>query len=164
MNKKILVVGFRSCNWLPLIRYNAGPVVRINPEELHVADPAFYDSVYVGPGRRTDKWEYSTRMFGTTTAAVGTTGHELHRVRRGALNGFFSKRAVARLAPSIQDTVDHGCELLKCKGAGARVLNLRDFFAAFSADAIGQVAFGSNYGLLDREDFEPGWQKLMMVR
>jgi cytochrome P450 len=141
-----------------------GPIVRINPQELHVADPAFYDSVYVGPARRTAKWEYSARMFGTTTAAVGTTGHELHRIRRGALNGFFSKRAVANLVPTIQELIDHGCDLLRRTGAEGRVLNLRDFFAAFSADVIGQVAFGSNYGLLDKKDFEPGWQKLMMVR
>ncbi|KAF2446804.1 putative P450 monooxygenase [Karstenula rhodostoma CBS 690.94] len=139
-----------------------GPVVRINPEELHIADPASYDSVYVGPGRSTEKWEYSARMFGTTTAAVGTTGHELHRIRRGALNGFFSKRTVANLTPTIQELVDHGCELLRRRGGANCVLNLRDFFAAFSADVIGLVAFGSNYGLLDREDFEPAWQKLMM--
>ncbi|KAF1977690.1 putative P450 monooxygenase [Bimuria novae-zelandiae CBS 107.79] len=139
-----------------------GPVVRINPKELHVADPAFYDSVYVGPGRRTEKWEYSARMFGTTSAAVGTIGHELHRVRRGALNGFFSKRAVANPATSIQQVVDHGCKLLRSRGVDDRVLNLRSFFAAFSADVIGLVAFGSNYKLLEREDFEPGWQKLMM--
>ncbi|OAG05222.1 putative P450 monooxygenase, partial [Paraphaeosphaeria sporulosa] len=139
-----------------------GPIVRINPKELHVADPAFYDSVYVGPGRRTEKWEYSARMFGTTTAAVGTTGHELHRIRRGALNGFFSKRTVADLGHTVQDLVDHGCDLLRRRGVASRVLNLRDFFAAFSADVIGIVAFGSNYGLLDREDFEPAWHKLMM--
>lgn len=141
-----------------------GPIVRINPQELHVADPAFYDSVYVGPGRRTEKWEYSARMFGATTAAVGTTAHELHRIRRGALNGFFSKRTVANITPTIQELVDHGCGLLRRRGAEGRVLNLRDFFAAFAADVIGNAAFGSNYGLLDREDFEPAWQKLMMVR
>lgn len=140
-----------------------GPIVRINPHELHVADPAFYDSIYVGPGRRTEKWEYSARMFGTTTAAVGTTGHELHRIRRGALNGFFSKRSIASLAPAIQELVEDGCNLLRKRGENGRELNLRNFFAAFSADVIGQVAFGSNYRLLEREEFEPEWQKLMMV-
>ncbi|KAL1605273.1 hypothetical protein SLS60_004821 [Paraconiothyrium brasiliense] len=140
-----------------------GPVVRINPHELHVADPAFYDSVYVGPGRRTEKWEYSARMFGTSTAAVGTTGHDLHRIRRSALNPFFSKRAVMDIAPTIQGIANHGCDSLRRSGAAGRELNLRDFFFAFSADVVGQVAFGSNSGLLDKENFEPGWQKLMMI-
>ncbi|KAJ4297843.1 hypothetical protein N0V90_005739 [Kalmusia sp. IMI 367209] len=102
-------------------------------------------------------------MFGTSLAAVGTIGHELHRVRRSALNGFFSKRSVSKLESAIREVIDHGCKLLECRGAAGRVLNLRSFFAAFSADVIGQVAFGSNYGLLDRTDFEPGWQRLMML-
>ena len=144
--------------------YGTGPVVRINPEELHVADPAFYDNIYVGPGRRTEKWDYSARQFGTKMAAVGTLSHELHRMRRGALSSFFSKRAVAHLEPAIKQLADTGCGLLKTRGEGGRVLNLRNFYAAFSADVIGQVAFGTNYALLAKEDFEPGWQKLMMVR
>ncbi len=102
-------------------------------------------------------------MFGTSLAAVGTTNHELHRLRRSALNGFFSKRSISALEPAIQRVIDHACYLLEHRGTGRRVLNLRNFFAAFSADLIGDVAFGSVYGLLDRAAFEPGWQKLMMV-
>ncbi|KAF2635071.1 cytochrome P450 [Massarina eburnea CBS 473.64] len=139
-----------------------GPVVRINPHELHIFDPAFYDSVYVGPSRRTDKWAYSARMFGTSLAAVGTTGHELHRLRRSALNGFFSKRSISKLEPTIQRVIEHACHQLQSRGLNGRILDLRNFFAAFSADVIGEVAFGSGYGLLDKPDFEPGWQKLMM--
>ncbi|KAF2689563.1 cytochrome P450 [Lentithecium fluviatile CBS 122367] len=139
-----------------------GPVVRINPGELHVADSTFYDSVYVGPARRTEKWEYSARMFGTSLAAVGTCGHELHRLRRSALNGFFSRRSISKLEPTIERAVYRASQLLKRRGSGRRIINLRNFFAAFSADVIGEVAFGSGYGLLDRPDFEPGWQQLMM--
>ncbi|KAF2870695.1 cytochrome P450 [Massariosphaeria phaeospora] len=139
-----------------------GPVVRINPQEIHVNDAAFYDSVYVGSSRRTEKWNYSARMFGTSLAAVGTTGHDLHRLRRSGLNVFFSKRSISKLEPTVQKVVDEASARLESCGAACHVLNLRDFFAAFSADVIGEVAFGSRYGLLHKEDFEPGWQRLMM--
>jgi hypothetical protein len=42
-----------------------GPVVRINPCELHVSDAEFYHTLYVGgSSRRTNKWYWSARMFG----------------------------------------------------------------------------------------------------
>lgn len=103
-------------------------------------------------------------MFGTSLAAVGTTSHELHRLRRSALNSFFSKRSISKLEPTIQHVVDHACTLVERTASTGCAVNLRNFFAAFSADVVGEVAFGSTYGFLDRPNFDPGWQRLMMVR
>ena len=139
-------------------------MVRINPYELHVSDPAFYDQLYAGPSRRTEKWSWSAKMFGTTDAAVGTVSHELHRLRRAALNPFFSKRSVARLEPVIQANVDKLCQRLQAFAGTAQPVNLRDAFTALSADVIGSFAFGRSYGFLDVPDFNPGWHKLMIVR
>ena len=38
----------------------AGPVVRINPYEVHIYDADFYDELYVGSTKaKTDKWYWS---------------------------------------------------------------------------------------------------------
>lgn len=103
-------------------------------------------------------------MFGTTMAAVGTASHELHRVRRAALNPFFSKRSVARLEPVIQANVDKLRTRLEGFASTGDPVNLVDAFTALSADVIGSFAFGQSYGFLDAGDFNPGWHKLMMVR
>ncbi|EKG10950.1 Cytochrome P450 [Macrophomina phaseolina MS6] len=141
-----------------------GPVVRINPYELHVNVPEFYDTLYVSTasGRRTEKWEWSAKMFGTTKAAVGTTSHALHRVRRAALNPFFSRRSVARLEPVIQANVNKLRKRLEGFADKGKPVNLTDALTALSADVIGDFAFGRSYGFLDAEDFNPGWHKLML--
>jgi cytochrome P450 len=140
-----------------------GPIIRINPEELHINDPSFYDQIYVGPSRRTTKWHWSAKMFGTTNAAVGTIDHELHRLRRSALNPFFSKQAVTRLEPVIKANVDHLYRRLREFAGTGKPVNLSDAFTCLSADVIGAYAFGKEYGFLNSKDFFPRWRLLMMV-
>lgn len=37
-----------------------GPIIRINPYEIHVIDPEFYDELYIGHGkRRVELWPWS---------------------------------------------------------------------------------------------------------
>lgn len=146
------------------LRRITGPIVRINPEELHIDDPSFYDQIYVGPSRRTNKWHWSAKMFGTTNATVGTTDHDLHRMRRSALNPFFSKQAVMKLEPIIRANINRLRDRLADLAGTGNPVNMSDAFTCLSADVIGAYAFGQEYGLLDCEDFCPRWRLLMMVR
>ena len=44
-------------------QYYTGPFVRINPEEVHCNDPAFFDALYVSSAkRRTDKSMWLVRQ------------------------------------------------------------------------------------------------------
>ena len=37
----------------------SGPIIRINPYEVHIDDPEFYEHVYVSAAeRKTDKWSW----------------------------------------------------------------------------------------------------------
>ena len=40
-----------------------GPIIRINPYEVHINDPDFYDELYVSGGKRkTEAWSWSVRV------------------------------------------------------------------------------------------------------
>jgi cytochrome P450 len=93
-------------------------------------------------------------------AAVGTVDHDLHRLRRSALNPFFSKKSVTKLEPIIQAQVEKLC--LRLKQGRGQIINLSDALTCLSADVISDCAFGETYGLLDSPDFSPEWRKLMM--
>ena len=45
-----------------------GPIIRINPYEVHINDPDFYDEVYVsGSRRKTDQWSWTVSCHATIT-------------------------------------------------------------------------------------------------
>jgi cytochrome P450 len=83
-----------------------GPIIRINPYELHVETPSFYDEVFAGPGKIRNRWAWSTTHFGIPQSVFGTLDHNTHRIRRAAIQPFFSKRSVRSLQPIIDERID----------------------------------------------------------
>lgn len=40
-----------------------GPIIRINPYEIHIIDPEFYDELYVGHSKRkSDLWSWTVSL------------------------------------------------------------------------------------------------------
>lgn len=141
-----------------------GPIVRITPFELHVDDPKFYDELYVGPGIRiTDKYQRSIQGFGRDPAAFSTIPHAVHRMRRAALNPFFSKKSVNELMPVIQAKIDQLCARLEgFKGTGASV-NMVHAYSAFTVDVITEYMFARSLDHLKASDFDPSWHEAIMT-
>jgi hypothetical protein len=58
----------RNQRYLGFFNYSSdiflGPIIRISPNELHVNDPAFIDTLYAGGGKQRDKYKYFTAQFG----------------------------------------------------------------------------------------------------
>ena len=84
-----------------------GPIIRINPYELHISDPVFYDTLYASSasGDKRDKWEWTAKQVGTPGSMFSTPSHDLHKARRAPLNRFFSTASVKRLQPLIEERV-----------------------------------------------------------
>lgn len=87
--------------------------MRITPNELHIKDSDYYEEIYAAAAKKRDKWEGWTVMAGAPGSSFATVGHNLHRLRRSALNPFFSKKAIASNEAQIKEKVEHLCSRLR---------------------------------------------------
>ncbi|KAF7548101.1 hypothetical protein G7046_g8791 [Stylonectria norvegica] len=150
-----------------------GPIVRINPWEIHVGDPDFFSELYAGPSRRREKWSFYTQQFGaprmsqprfhvlspstddTAESTLATIDHNLHRLRRSALNPLFSTQTVRNLQPVIEERVDALLDsfLNYAKVSNGQPLDVMYPFSAFTNDVINEYAFARSDHLVEKSDF-----------
>nr|POE87787.1 trichodiene oxygenase [Quercus suber] len=139
-----------------------GPVIRINPDEIHVRESTFFDTLYAGPGHRRDKWERANRANASPGSVASAVSHDLHRARRAAINPFFSKRAITQLENGIRERVERLVARLHTDYAGTdRVVDIGAAFTAVTFDVISEYCFDDCYNVLDEPDFGPRWKALM---
>ncbi|KAL9601749.1 MAG: hypothetical protein Q9179_002771 [Wetmoreana sp. 5 TL-2023] len=154
-----------------------GPIVRIAPNELHIQDVEFHGTLYA-LGAKRNKVPYMIDIFGTNLASpsfpsanirttaerdsvFGTVQHDLHRIRRMALNPFFSKQAVTRIESVIQSKVRRivlYVLLVEPAELQAAHLNLTAMSQTANIDHLG---FARCANTLDQPDFSPEWDEMM---
>ena len=134
-------------------KISTGPVVRINPRELHIKDPYFYDEIYAPSSRKREKDPKFVTVFGFPDSMVATVGHDLHRFRRGLLNNFFSKKSILELSPIMHEKESKLMQRFEKANQDNTVLQLDDAFAAFTADMISQYSWSVSFRFLDDEHF-----------
>lgn len=128
-----------------------GPIIRINPTELHIQDSEFYETFYSRPA---DKLQHLQHRFNNPTSSFATVKHETHRKRRGALNPFFSKRRIASHSPAIQQRMNRLCERLAEQYLNTeKVLNLNDMWGCWTSDIIVDYCFERDYHFAEQPLF-----------
>lgn len=131
-----------------------GPIVRIGPNEVHLADVEHYDTIY-HVGSKYNKWPRWYNAMGLPQSAFGSMSMEAHRIRRGALNPFFSRAKVLELESIVQEKVAKVCNRMAASDGGP--VDLHHAFRAEAVDVISEYAFDNCYNLLDAEDFGAGF-------
>lgn len=149
----------------------------MNPHELSIHDPDFYDKLYVsGSVRRTNNYSHFAKgidfdgrsrhrlPWGGQTAILTrlgshflTTDHDLHRQRRKPLEPFFSRLGIARLEPTIAELVGKLVGRFEALKGTRTVIRLDHAFTAFSGDIIGGLCCEQRNDFLDDPHFSPQW-------
>ena len=119
--------------WLALTQY-IGPILRIAPNEVHVKDLGFLDTIYAPATRRREK--EVPKNLEIALSVAGTANHELHKQRRDALNPFFSKRSVVNLGPMITEKIGQLCAHLDKAIETQKPINLSDLYYAFAIEQV----------------------------
>ncbi|RYC56222.1 hypothetical protein CHU98_g9982 [Xylaria longipes] len=141
-----------------------GPVVRINPHEIHVRDSTWIDTLYTGPahGKR-DKYPPTAVMTGVPKSIFGTVSHELHRLRRSAYSSLFSKTNVSTASTMIYDKIDLLINRMDAQVARDGSAAMRLNYLAFATDTVAHYCTGKTRGLLEDEKNALEWHKSIVT-
>lgn len=138
-----------------------GPIVRINPIHVHIHDHDYYDTIYAGGHRKRNRcsW-YMHSGAKSMNGIVEIIDHNEHKLRRRAVEPFFSKKSVQALEGQIVEKVEKlisrfTSALAKSKKAGEKgaIINLSDAMSALTLDVISDYCFGEPMGALEMETY-----------
>ncbi|KAE9364044.1 cytochrome P450 [Stipitochalara longipes BDJ] len=129
-----------------------GPIIRITPDEVHINDHAFIDTLFSGPGHQREKGRRTLNGLGSSPTAIGTRSHTLHKARRAALNPFFSSKNIRRLEPMVHEVLSQIFQRLDAAKNTGKEVNMSLLYRAATHDLIADYAFGQGSICFSRED------------
>ncbi|KFA70985.1 hypothetical protein S40288_10349 [Stachybotrys chartarum IBT 40288] len=148
-------------HWVEVDRLHRiyGPIVRISPWEVHIADPEWNDIFKLSSKANKPWWYY--KSFGTFQSTATVELDSVHKIRRKAFQTWFSSENVARNIPNVQATVKKLHDrLLDFAG---HAVNLNDAYRSLAIDVATNFAFDKSFNNLDdplfSKDFNDGIRK-----
>jgi cytochrome P450 len=101
-------------------------------------------------------------MAGAPTSSFATVPHNLHRLRRMALNPFFSKRSIGAIEPLIVSKIELLCRRFEDAIKTKEVIRLDAAYMALTMDIITHYAYGQSYNYLAEDDFKLSWKETVI--
>lgn len=136
-----------------------GPLIRITPHEVHIQDSSFYDVLFATNRPAMTRKDLAHR-FGAPKSTFTTSDHALHRLRRSALNPFFSKRAISERAQNIQKQMDFVCQRLQTEFQNTdRILVVNEMWGCWTTDIITEYCFERRYDFIYEPNFKASFVK-----
>ncbi|KAL9003590.1 MAG: hypothetical protein Q9188_003556 [Gyalolechia gomerana] len=137
-----------------------GPILRVSPREIHVADLSFLPQIYPPTSTTTssnsshkrNKDIQQTRGLDVGMSTSGSIPHDLHRLRRDALTPFFGRENVSGFTSVIETKIEKLETHLASAYESKNLINLSDLYYALARDIVFSYSFGLESQYLDSED------------
>jgi hypothetical protein len=129
---------------------------------LHINDAEYYDEIYGSTAKKRDKYGPWVALAGTPGSIFATVGHDKHKLRRGPLNPFFSKKAVVDLEPVVKAKVDLLAKRFKTAQKTGEVVRVDAAYMALTMDVICQYAFAKDDNMLMMDNFNLAWKEMII--
>ncbi|KAK0458615.1 cytochrome P450 [Desarmillaria tabescens] len=128
-----------------------GPIIRINPRELHFSTPQAYFTIYSSQVKfaKDPKFYFA---FNEDESSFGYTDRVLAKKRREVLNPLFSRRSILRLEHIIQSKVDLLVARL-LEDYTDKPANLHFAFKSTTMDVITAYCYAHSFDALLCPDF-----------
>lgn len=127
-----------------------GPLVRIGPNEVDVADLQGYHAIHkIGSGFQKSQWYPRFRTAYKHQDVFSETNAKNHGIRRKILSRPFSK---SNLTQNRAALVDERAQLAVQKiraRAETGTCNVFEWWTYMAIDVIGKVSFGESFGMLE---------------
>ncbi|KAL8983670.1 MAG: hypothetical protein Q9205_002148 [Flavoplaca limonia] len=136
-----LLLDGRFSQQIEKLHQRYGPVIRINPFELHINDPEYYSQIY-NFDRHLEKRDYHIQNI------QHTGPHSQHRPLRRALDPYLSRSKVQGLESLLTLHIENLCLHFSSAHSRARPLKLGHLYRCMTADIITSYTLGNSYDLL----------------
>ena len=127
---------------------------------LHVED-SDYAPIHFSMREKRHKDLAHKYIMGLPESGIFTPDHDLHRLRRNALNSMFSKRSITAYEPMVQGFVEKMCSRIESYRGNGQVLNVRLLFTCFTTDVVSEYSIGRCTNLMSTEDLGFKWRSLL---
>ncbi|KAI4212328.1 MAG: hypothetical protein LQ351_004898 [Letrouitia transgressa] len=133
-----------------------GPIVRINPWELHIKDPEYFEELYNGASKvEKDSWYYN--FAGISKSAFATSSEKVHRYRRGAMAKIFSTSFASSVQPLMEARVANLLTSLQIWKAviPSEPVELSDLFWRHASDIVSSCMMPEGTDFVNAPDTAP---------
>jgi hypothetical protein len=137
-----------------------GPIVRIGPNEVHIADPDYFERIY-NVTTKFEKYKWYYRFLNIPDSTIPTSAADLHRRRRGAFSKYLSAAGIAKIDPIIKKSVGTLCRRVGEHREADEIIDLGNAYRCLAADVISDYVLPAAPTFLEAKHFAAGYNEVL---